>query len=184
MYTRLHECLPLVLQVTKARSSYLPPSLLNLFYFIGLVQLRGIVLPPACTGYYPFAVEMLLMASAAAMFGATVAIYLRTKQEDASRFAGRITLTIAVMLYPAVANAAFDLMHCESVSMARSAASALDGGKTFLARLGGSESSVAVPLLANNPFFVCWEGNHKAAAYVAIAVLLSYSAGLPLVVLW
>jgi hypothetical protein len=44
-------------QVARVSSPSLPPLLQVLFRYVALIQLQGIVLPPSCTGGYPFQTE-------------------------------------------------------------------------------------------------------------------------------
>ena len=131
------------------------------------------------------------MGAALASWAAAAAAFALAPRRSLARLAGRATLTLAVILYPTTLQHAATLVHCEAVTLATSALQSLDGGGSLLASGSGSSGGgaaaplVATPLLASNPFFVCWApgGSHRPAGVLACVVLALYCAALPLTVL-
>ena len=48
----------IVSQVARVASTSLPPLLQVIYRAVSLIQLQGVVLPPSCTGGYPFETEV------------------------------------------------------------------------------------------------------------------------------
>lgn len=135
------------------------------------MQLEGIVLPPACTGAYPFESEVGSLTSALGLL--TIAALCYSVRELAKRPAagpklkalagrlgvpGRIAMTGAVLLFPLASTTALALLNCPQQRMNAVAASTLDGGSAARATAVGPASLVTVRLLDRNPFYVCWSG--------------------------
>lgn len=128
-----------------------------------ILQLEGVVLPPACTGAYPFASQLAVMTTGLILEGIVLVAYLSRNclVKHGRPFAllsliGRVALTGAVVLYPTALSDAVGLLTCESASVSASAAQLLDGGS----RMSGSSSNglVTLSILSSNPYFVCWAG--------------------------
>lgn len=93
--------------------------------------------------------------------------------------AGRICLTLALILYPLASSSAVGLLVCVATPTTPTALASLDGGGDTSAS-GGS-----VSVLVSNPYFVCWRGTHSAAGAFAAAALALYVAALPVLsILW
>ena len=136
-------------------------------------QLSGLLLPPACTGAYPFETDAETLASAGGLLVIGAILYyargcaLRSSAPPQARaaagaigLAGRIALTAAVLLYPLASTTALRLLNCETVRMNAVAAESLDGGASAVARTAsaGPGALATVQLLSSNPYFVCWAG--------------------------
>lgn len=130
---------------------------------------------------YPFETEVGVMGAALASWAAAAAAFALAPHRSLARLAGRAALTLAVILYPTTLQHAATLVHCEAVALAASALRSLDGGGSLLESSRGSSSGAAAPLvptplLASNPFFVCWApgGSHRPAGVLAGIVLPLY----------
>lgn len=97
------------------------------------------------------------------------------------RTLGGYALTLALLLMPMATEAAVGLLACDAVRMRASAVRILDGGSAF-ATGRKSQDVVNVPVLASNPYFLCWAGSHVAAASVAAIAMALYLTGLPVCV--
>jgi hypothetical protein len=197
-----------VANAASVTSSTLPPLITSLYRAIVVLQLQNVLLPPSCTGDYPFFITVLLMSAALFAWALAVAAYyarpflqfdttvdvasdsccrLRPRKQVVKQFSaavnlvGRCALVVALVLYSNVAGAAVDLLACRSVSMAAKSAAALDGGPSMTTVIRGASVSVAV--LSSNPFFACWAGSHRAAGMLAGVVLALYVMLMPLVTL-
>jgi hypothetical protein len=157
-----------------------PPS----FVQLSALNLNGIVLPPQCSGIYPFTPQMSTMGALVACTG-TVAmcallprLFPRLKTLAKSFDAvGRVALTFAlVALAPATTGAAA-LLHCVPANLGPIALKVLDGGSSVSV---GSSGTATVQILARDSFFVCWAGTHVGAATFAIFTLLIAVAAGPI----
>lgn len=180
--------------------------LVSFFRVVVVLQFEGILVPPACTGAYPFESEVSLMAFALFAWVLCVAVYLVRcafarlyhvgTLNVAVTHCGRAALTMALVLYSSSASAAVSLLNCSMVSVSVQSLAALDGGTgaahssqptTALGTgvsWGASRGTVvAVNVLQKNPYFVCWEGSHRAAGILAAATVVLYIAALPVVLL-
>ena len=119
---------------------------------------QGIVLPPACTGAYPFELEAGLLSSATGVFFLAILGYFFGPAGGVVRLLTRIGMSIAVILYPTVAAMAFGFLNCVPTEMTTTALASLDGGSTV--DLSAKSETVTVKVLVSNPFFVCWTGSH------------------------
>lgn len=104
------------------------------------------------------------------------------------RTVGSAFLILALVLYPSVASTSVGLLTCSSIALSPTAAAALDGGGAFTSVLANAVSgdlrTVTVSVLANNKFFVCWAGSHRAAGSVAATTMALFVIALPAVVLF
>ena len=124
----------------------------------------------------------ILSAAIVAWFG-TVAAYALLR--DRARLGGRLVMTVAVLLYPTAAGTAFGLLACQIVSVNSLAVASLDGGGAYATAT--ARALVSVPLLSSDPFYVCYAGSHRPAAYLAVAAVVAVVALLPvatLAMLW
>ena len=97
---------------------------------------------------------------------------LRDRLSQAVILCGRTALTVALVRYSSSASTAVSLLNCKTQSVAAGSVAALDGGAalTFAGlatNAAGRGNTVAVRVLGKNPFFVCWEGSHRAAGILA-----------------
>lgn len=145
-------------QVARVSSSRLPVLLRATFRAVALIQLQGIVLPPACTGVFAFQQEVIVIGIGMLTALITIACYAIGRGRLVKlRKLGGITLTASLMLLPMATEAAVGLLSCSSVSMKASSVGALDGGAAVQAGLTPRDV-VQVRLLDADPYFVCWAG--------------------------
>jgi hypothetical protein len=64
-----------VSDVAAAASPSLPPVLRTFYNAVVVLQFQGVLLPPACTGAYPFESEVITMAAALALWLPSFTIY-------------------------------------------------------------------------------------------------------------
>ena len=146
-----------------SRSTLTLPALLQVVYGgVALIQLEGIVSAPSCVGTYPFATEVGIMSMAIACWVVTVLIYYACPWRSA-RLAGKATMTVALLLAPAAIEKAVSLTQCSSASVSGLAVASLDGGNAYGSLAATATDLVSVPLLSSDPFFVCFEGQHKVS---------------------
>ena len=188
-------CLQVVSSAATVSSPSLAPLLASLFRAAAALQLQGVLMPPACTGAYPFESEVSLMGLALCAWLLCIAMYysrhriaLRGRLSQAVILCGRTALTVAVVFYSSSASTAVSLLNCPSVSVAVGSLAALDGGAAvtyagMTTNDSGRGTTVAVRVLGKNPFFVCWEGSHRAAGILATVTLTLYVAVLPVLLL-
>lgn len=181
-HTPAHPHTPQVVsQVARVSSASLPPLMRSLYTAVSVLQLQGIVLPPACTGAYPFELEASLLATTLGLLLTVYVTYGCAGMGGTLRVVlGRGSMTACVVMYPIVASQAMSFLFCEARDLSSTALATLDGGGSVSVPPGAA--SVSAPLLVSNPFFVCWAGSHRPMAYLSIATLIAYTAGLPLVV--
>jgi hypothetical protein len=84
--------------------------------------------------------------------------------------------TIMLLLYPVVTNAVMKLMDCQSVSMNQTAYESLDGSYPSAKQ---TDAPVNVNIMTTNPQYVCYEGSHAPAGFMAWVTLLLYVVGYP-----
>lgn len=90
-------------------------------------------------------------------FAATAAVVYGVGSQAARRVVGRLAMTGALLLLPMAAGHAMGLLSCETVPLSAAAIAALDGGSAVAAP-PGARLLAPVPVLASNPFFVCFAG--------------------------
>ena len=148
--------------------------------------MQGIVLPPACTGAYAFETEVAVLACALACEAVALLCYWAGPRLGRWRWTraalGRAAVTGVVVLYPTVATSAIGLLHCETVTLTAAAVLTLDGG-SGLAGSGSGGGTVTLPVLAKDPFFVCWAGSHTPAGALAVVAVALYVVAFPAVAL-
>ena len=119
-------------------SPSLPTLIASTYGAASVLQFQNVLLPPACTGAYPFAAEVSLLGLAlAAWLLAVGAYYSRrwswpmcgTRTYEVVSTVGRIALMGAMVLYSGASSAAVSLLYCTSVKVATPVLSALDGGR-------------------------------------------------------
>lgn len=168
----------------------LPPLIRRLYSAVAALQLEGVLLPPACTGAYPFEQEASLMALALSCWGGAVVAYYCSPgcmmgfpspaQALSLRHVGRILLIGALVLFSPVSHMAVELLVCDSVSMAPAGVQRLNGGSSLVASASPG-ASLQVSTLVSNPFFVCWarDGAHRPIGILAVVTLVAYVIALP-----
>jgi hypothetical protein len=152
---------------------------------------QGIVLPPACTGVYPFASDVGIMSAAVTLWLTAVLIYMFASHADPrslcswTRLAGRVLMTAALIIYPAASTATFSLLYCVPIKVGSLYAATLDGASMAEDSALSSSATVVVQTLVSNPFYVCWTsaGAHLQAGSFALLTLVLFVAGLPVVTL-
>jgi hypothetical protein len=124
--------------------------------------------------------------SAAIALGAWLAAIAVINMKRLPRLAGRVALTVAIVLYPSVSATSATLVNCSRVYLSATGAAALDGGAAATAAAISAKSSVVVSVLDSNPYFVCWAGggSHLAAGILAAIALALYVCTLPMLTLW
>ena len=100
---------------------------------------------------------------------------------------GRITLTLAIVAFPATTAAAVRMLNCATVDVpATPAALAALDGSPGLARANATTATapglLTITLLSSDPFFVCWAGSHREAGVLAIAAIVFFVTGMPCIV--
>ena len=60
------------------------------------------------------------------------------------------------------------MLRCTPVDVSSTACASLDGCSSSI---GSRGSTVAISVLASNPFFVCWTGSHRAMGALAGPVM-------------
>ena len=90
---------------------------------------------------------------------------------------GHSVLTAALFLHAPAAEAAIRMLNCTSVQLPQSSIPLLDGrsGYTPLS----TPATQTVRVLADDPFFVCFEGRHTIAGGLAILALVVFVCALP-----
>jgi hypothetical protein len=172
----------IVSQVSRVVSTSVPPLLATIYRGVALIQLQGIILPPACTGAYAFEQEVAINSFGLALTALFFALYFIGRSGKLRKIAGYV-LTAAVLLLPMAAEASMGLMSCVSVELTPGALAVLDGGAALAAKRAAKEIT-AVRLLSSDPYFVCWApgGSHAPAGYLSIATFLCYVVTLPVAV--
>ena len=161
--------------------------MLQLMYrAISVLQFEGVLLPPACTGAYPFESQVIIMSIA--LITSTMVLlsyYIRycvhPRHRSMVGLCGRASVTVALVFYANATFTALSLLLCTTVMMPNSGVAVLDGGSTVSSTTRGAVSRVNV--LVQNPFFVCWSGNHGGAGAAAVTVLMFFVVCFPVVLM-
>ena len=197
-----------VAQAAPASAAALPSFLANVLRGVAVLQLDGVLLPPACTGAYAFESQVrcgtgvntgalcsvhhqlslsqvALMGSAlilAAFYLGVQLIHLRSRAPDFLQKAGVVSVRALLLLCPPAARDALSLLNCASVTVSPAACASLDGCSTSTGGLGGRRSTVELRILTANPFYVCWVpgASHAAAGEIAVATLAVVVVAFPL----
>lgn len=106
-------------------------------------------------------------------------------RSDARMWACRIGMTGALLLYAPVTEITIGLMNCELVQLSLRLVSALDGHAGDAAPSSATAASQLSTwnLLANDPHFVCFEGQHASAGILAELVFAVYVCAFPVILL-
>ena len=100
------------------------------------------------------------------------------------RWGGRAVITLALILHATVAETAISLLNCRDVSLSGAALASLDATARVASTAGPGDTSLhRILLLASDPYFVCFAGQHTAAGALAGVALLVYAALFPCVAL-
>jgi hypothetical protein len=174
-----------VSQASGPASSYsLPPLLEDLFRSLQALQIQGLIVPPACNGSYAFTTEVAVCGIAVFLALVVLVLYYAAGRESKIRIAGRVSLMLVLILYPACVRNAVSLLFCTPVVMNAAITPTLDGGG---GKGGGGRRNdvVSLNILASNPAYVCWSqsGSHLPAGIVAVIALFIVGVGLPSFVL-
>lgn len=177
--------------VNNVGSMRLPPSLRWLYDIVGLLQLQGITLPPSCIPEtYFFGLEVSIMAVGLSLWAVVIIVASATqcfaqalKYVEYLEPIGRLSLIAAVYMHPTIAETAFRLISCSSIVVSESSLNVLDGGSGSV-HVGQNKNLVSVSVLKSNPYFICLQGQHTRAGYMAIAATVAFVFGLPALTLW
>ena len=181
--------------IAQDSSARLPDALRWLYVGVGLLQLKGVSLPPSCLNSYPFSSDLSILGVAlGAWLVALVAVCLRRSLPfRAWRPVALLGISLSVYLHPAASASALRLLDCRTVQLSATAVAALEdstGGSAATATTDEVSSSVAlrtVLVLASNSYVICFGRLHAPAGWFAAASLLFYVAAMPvctLVWLW
>ena len=128
-------------------SPSLPPLIARLYGAVAVLQLEGVLLPPACTGTAdsrgvvwreaaspsstragapPFESERTTMGAALGLWGVAVAIYYASRHPTV-RLGGQFALMWAMILYPSTALTAAGLLACTPVALSPQVRSRVGG---------------------------------------------------------
>lgn len=77
-------------------SPSLPPLVAALYNAAAVIQLQGVLRPPACTGAPPFETEFSMMGASLIMFSIAVAAYYMTTNAK-TRIVGQVALMVAMV---------------------------------------------------------------------------------------
>ena len=105
---------------------------------IGLLNFRGVSLPPSCTGGYYFANEVAIISISLGAW--LVAVALRSARRSyclgdrALKLAVRACVTAAVYLHPTASSIALSLVNCRNAELTGAALAVLEGGNPATAK--------------------------------------------------
>ena len=136
-----------------------------------------------CAGSAPFAVEIGVLTTTLVLSFALLAVRVAGQRAPlATKIAGRIALTVSLVLYPPAATSALRLVACTQTALAAPALAVLNGAPAALPPAG---TTATVPILHSDPFYVCWApgGAHLPAGTLAAVVIAAYVLGLPILLL-
>lgn len=97
-------------------SPSLPPLIARLYTSVAVLQLQGILIPPACTGSHPFEIELSTMGAALALWGIAIVIYY-VSRHPLVRLGGQFALMWAMTLYPSTVLTAASLLNCSPATL-------------------------------------------------------------------
>jgi hypothetical protein len=173
----------LIAQVGQAASPGLPPALRAAYGAINAFQFAGIALPPACIGGSPFTSSMAQFYLVLGCMALTAVLIPKVRRSDLQRRArlalGKPLFTILLLLYPSVTNAALRVVTCTTTRMSGRGFAGLDSDGRAVA----PTDMISVSVLRAEPYYVCYEGTHRAVGCLAWVVLVVHSAGYPLATL-
>lgn len=173
--------------IAQDSSARLPYALRSLYVGVGLLQLKGVSLPPSCLNSYPFSSDVSVLGVAlGAWLAALAAVYLRRSLPyRAWRPVALVGISLAVYLHPAASASALRLLDCRTVQLSATAVAALEvstGGSAATATTDDVSASVAlrtVSVLSSNSLIQCFGTLHAPAGWLAAASLLVYVAAMP-----
>ena len=147
------------------------------------------MLPPACSGAYPFQSDVGTMGLFLGAAFATTVLCVMTRCLGNSRaleLSTRVALTGTLVLLTPAASRASALMYCVPTTLSATAVGVLDGGQDIASAMGPFDTQ-SIMLLKSNPYFVCWatSGKHTGAASVAFVTAVTLVVAGPLALfLW
>lgn len=174
----------LISQVGQAAAPGLPAVTRTAYAAVNVFQFEGVAVPPACLSSYPFMGQVVQFSIVLVTLAATLLLIPKVRSSELQRKLrlrlARPLFTILLLLYPGVANAALRLVACTRVELTPQAYGSLnaDGDASIK-----SDGLVAVLVVTDNPFFVCYEGQHRAAGIYAWVIVCVYVISYPLATL-
>jgi hypothetical protein len=144
------------------------PSLQSIYGALRMLQFEGIVVNPACLHGPPFQMQFVSL-SLLLLLLITVVVAMRTRWVVGAAW-GMKLLFIA---YSSVSNMTLFLLRCPTVVLSSAAVASLDGAPV------ASGAVVELPILASNPYFVCYAGSHLQIIPLAWLVIGVYIIGFP-----
>lgn len=97
-------------------SPSLPLLVARLYRAVAVLQLQGVLLPPACVGSPPFESELSTLGVALALWGVAIFVYYASRH-PLVRLGGQFTLMWAMALYPSVVITAASLLDCSPATL-------------------------------------------------------------------
>lgn len=132
--------------MSQVDSARLPPIIQAVYRIVGLLNLKGVYLPPSCTGGYYFTNEATVLSFAFGLWLVAVAVGAARHRcglrDRATRLVARIAMIAAVYLHPTASSTALSLLNCQTVGLSGSNIAALEGGDPAAA-----QSSALSPVL-------------------------------------
>lgn len=118
--------------------------------------------------------------SLAAVFFGAFALFRGLRVYGLLTTAGGVAARAVLLLTPPAVRDALTLLRCTPVDVSSTACASLDGCSSSI---GSRGSTVAISVLASNPFFVCWApgASHLAAGGAAAATIAIVALAFPLV---
>lgn len=121
--------------------------------------------------------------SAGLILGLVAMLAQGFSQARLRQWVGRAVLTVALILHATVSETTVALLNCREALLSDSALRSLDASANMAGTSSGSNLH-SVLLLKSDPFFVCFRGQHTAAASLAIVTLAFFVTVFPCVALW
>ena len=151
-------------QVSRVSSSSLPSFIRAIYRVVSRMQLVGVVLPPSCTGVYPFYTEVGIIGAGLCCAVLAVAMY-HVRYGPPRRFIGAFAMSGALILMPMATSHALNMLNCRYAQLTQTAIAALNGGEAYRAiSSANARATTSVPLLVSDSYFVCFAGSHRPAA--------------------
>lgn len=169
-----------VSQAAPVSAASLPPFLATLFRGLSVLQLDGVLLPPACTGAYAFESQARVLSAALGLALVYLGIMLTGSRAPARLLtAGALIVRALLLLFSPASRDALALLYCTAIEVTSVGAASLDGGPVPAAptsttwRSRGIGSITSVRVLFSDPYYVCWSagGPHLSAGALAVATL-------------
>lgn len=112
-----------------------------MYRIVGLLNLRGVYLPPSCTGGYYFTNEVSVLAFALGAWLIALSVGTARRRcglsDRATRLAVRVAMIAAVYLHPTASSTALSLINCRNVELSGPDIAALEGGDSAAAQSKG-----------------------------------------------